>query len=390
MKSLNRPFFILQALAITIQAIAVSFLSTILVRYGFPSSRIGLTFTLAALGCMLSKPLLGALGDRAACSRALTLVLMLFGSGCYVALVFCPDLPPLLLALAVLDYVAICSATAVIDSWSMRLIHDGYEINYGLTRSAGSLFYAIASIIIGQVMEQYGPKPCVPALIILLIALFVTVRFLPDPTLTLRPTDRVSLPNGLSRLSRNRIYCLTLLGFFLAQLSSASGDSFLSVRVITELGGTEADMGRVFFLQAISEVPILILFRTIRRRFHLPLHILLAFSAFVFGFKPLCFGLAHSPTAIVLLSLMNGLSFGIYVTAIVDFVLETVEERYLATGQLVFGAIGQGMGNMVGNLACGVVADRIGAGNMMICFSIFGMLGALIILFGTRRKEKMR
>lgn len=387
MKSLNRPFFALQALAITIQSISVSFLSTLLVRYGFPAGRIGLTFTLAALGCMLAKPLLGALGDRRVCARPMTLGCMLLGVACYAALVFWPGSPALLLLLAVADYVAIVSATAVIDSWSMRLIHDGYEINYGVTRSAGSLFYAVSSIVVGQVMERYGPKPCIPALLLLLLALIAVVRLLPDPTLPQLPAKEVTLRDGLFRLSRNRVYCLTLFGFFLAQLSSASGDSFLSVRVITELGGSEADMGRVFFLQALSEVPILILFRTVRRRFRIPLHVLLAFSAFAFGFKPLCFGLARTPGAIVLLSLMNGLSFGIYVTAVVDFVLETVEERYLATGQLVFGAIGQGMGNMLGNLTGGAVADRIGAGNMMICFSIFGMLGALVILLSGKKKE---
>lgn len=387
MKSLNCPFFALQALAITIQSISVSFLSTILVRYGFPSSRIGLTFTLAALGCMLSKPLLGALGDRIVCARPLTLGCMLLGTGCYAALVFCPAVPFLLLVLAVIDYVAVNSATAVIDSWSMRLIHDGYEINYGVTRSAGSLFYAVSSFAVGHVMEQYGPRPCIPALAVLLAALFLTVRVLPNPTLARLPAQQVTLRDGLTQLSRSRVYCLTLFGFFLSQLSSASGDSFLSVRVITELGGSEADMGRVFFLQALSEVPILILFRTVRRRFRIPLRALLAFSALVYGLKPLCFGLAHSPNAIVLISLMNGLSYGIYITAVVDFVLETVDARYLATGHLLFGALGTGLGSMVGNLFCGMAADRMGAGNMMICFSIFGMLGALVILLGSKKKE---
>ena len=73
MKNLNRQFFALQGLFITIQAIAVSFLSTILVREGFPPSKIGLAFTLAALGGMLVRPLLGTLCDRVVCVRPLTI-----------------------------------------------------------------------------------------------------------------------------------------------------------------------------------------------------------------------------------------------------------------------------------------------------------------------------
>ena len=114
----------------------------------------------------------------------------------------------------------------------------------------------------------------------------------------------------------------------------------------------------------------------------------MALSAFMFAFKPLLFGLAGSPTALIFISMLNGLGFGIYVTAVVDFILETVDQQYLSTGQLLISAIGAGLGAMIGNAFGGIAADRIGAGNTMICFSIFGIIGSFIILFGTRRKEK--
>ena len=387
MKDLNRPFFALQGLIITIQAITASFLSTILVRQGFPSADIGLTFTLAALGAMILRPLLGTLCDRVVCVRPLTLLGALLSSLCYTGLVFGPPIHQLQLVLAVLTHVIICSTTSIVDSWSTRLIFDGYNINFGLTRSAGSLFYAIACALFGMVMAQYGPKLGSFVLIVLFLALVFTVLRLPDPTLAPRTRKTVTLGRGIAVLSRNRVYCLTLLGFFLANISTAQGDSFLSVRMITELGGTEADMGLAFFLQALSEVPVLVLYQTTRRRFRIPLRYLMALSAFVFAFKPLLFGLAGSPTALILISMLNGLGFGIYVTAVVDFILETVDQQYLSTGQLIFSAAGMGLGSMIGNAFGGIVSDRIGAGHTMICFSIFGILGALIIFFGTRRKE---
>lgn len=388
MKNLNRHFFVLQGLVISIQAISVSFLSTILVRLGFSSGNIGLTFTIAALSEMLVKPLLGTLTDRVVCVRPLTLCGMLTGSLCYTALVFGPSIPVLQLALAVIAHMTVTSTASLVDSWSTRLIHDGYTINFGLTRSSGSLFFAISCALFGQVMAQFGPKPGSPILLTLLIALFFTVRLLPDPTLAPQARSSITLRSGVSRLCRNRIYCLTLLGIFLSQISSTTGDSFLSVRMITELGGTEADMGLALFLQAISEVPVLMLYQTVRRRFRIPLRFLMALSAFMFAFKPILFGLVGSPTALILLSLLNGLSYGIYVTAIVDFILETVDEQYLSTGQLIFAALGQGLGCMVGNAFGGMTADVIGAGRTMLCFGIFGLLGSLIILSGTRRKEK--
>ena len=388
MKDLNRQFFALQGLIITIQAISVSFLSTILVRQGFPTTDIGLTFTLAALGGMLARPLLGTLCDRVTCVRPLTICGAIIGSLCYTGLVFGSFPPVFLLLLAICAHVTVNSTTSVVDSWSMRLIHDGYVINYGLTRSSGSLFFAVACVLFGQVMARFGPKPGSLILAVLLIALILLVRRLPNPTLPPRSRNSVTLRQGIAVLSRNRVYCFTLLGIFLSHVSSATGDGFLSVRMITELGGTESDMGLAMFLQALSEVPILILYQTVRRRLRIPLRYLMAFSAFMFAFKPMLFGLAGSPTAVVLISMLNGLSFGIYVTAVVDFILETVDEQYLATGQLIFAALGIGLGGMVGNFFCGLTADVIGVGNTMLCFGIFGMIGSLIILFGARRKEE--
>ena len=146
-------------------------------------------------------------------------------------------------------------------------------------------------------------------------------------------------------------------------------------------------MGLAFFLAALSEVPVLVLYQTTRRRFRISLRYLMSLSAFVYALKPLLLGLAGSPTTLILISMLNGLGFGIYVTAVVDFILETVDQQYLSTSQLIFSAVGMGLGAMIGNACGGIVSDRIGAGNTMICFSIFGIIGALIIFFGTRRKE---
>ena len=388
MKNLNRQFFALQGLFITIQAIAVSFLSTILVREGFPPSQIGLAFTLAALGGMLVRPLLGTLCDRVVCVRPLTICGALLGSLCYTGIVFGSSSPALQFMLTISAHISVNCITSVIDSWSTRLIYDGYDINFGVTRASGSLFYAIACVLFGQVMARFGPKPGSMVLAVLLILLVLLVRTLPNPTLPAQSRKSVTLRQGLAVLSRNRIYCITLLGIFLTNVGSATGESFMSVRMITELGGTEADMGLLLFLQAFSEVPILLFYQLVRRRFRIPLRYLLVLSSLASATKILLFGLAPSPQAMILTAMLNGLAFGIYVTAVVDFVLETVEQRYLSTGQLFFAAAGMNLGSMVGNAIGGIIADVIGAGNTMICFSAFGMIGALIILFGTRRKEQ--
>lgn len=384
-KQINMRFLALQALMTSMNCIGVAFIVPILQGYGFDALKIGLTMTLAAFAAFAAKPFWGFLNDRFGCAQQCTLwgaaagygfFWLLTGAGGNMALVF----------LSVMGlYVTFMCLMGFVDAWAVRLISDGYALNYGATRSGGSLSYAVMAVIFGVLLERYGSFSGRLLLGILLVLLVFIALSIPNPQRAPERT-RVSMRDGVTSLKSNRAYLIVLCAYFLCTLSAAATDSFLSPR-ITALGGTQSFVGLCLFVQAISEVPVMLLYSRLKRRTGWPAWRFLLLSMLFYGVK--CFGLGAAPsyTVILMVALLHGLSFALLTPAIVDFALETVSTQYLSTAHLLCGAIGSSLGAMAGNTLNGIIADRIGIAPMMMTVSAFSFAGAALIGFYFSRQK---
>ena len=74
------------------------------------------------------------------------------------------------------------------------------------------------------------------------------------------------------------------------------------------------------------------------------------------------------------------LSFALFTPACVDFMLETVPGEYLATGHLLFLAIGQGAGAVAGNALSGFLAEYLGMGWMFRTVGVLALLASGLAL----------
>ena len=159
-RPLNLPFLGLQALLILIDCIAVAYVSPILVSFGYSPMRIGRVMTLAALAATLARPVWGYLNDHFACARQVTLLATAAGISCYCLLVFGGDARPAVTAVAVMGLnVTIVCMMNFVDAWALRLISEGYVLNYGATRAGGSLSFALGAMVFGWAAARWGFRP---------------------------------------------------------------------------------------------------------------------------------------------------------------------------------------------------------------------------------------
>ena len=101
------------------------------------------------------KPLWGALCDRL--NRMKPILLLGCGvSGLIYWLILKTDSPLAVVALSAAIGATIQSLQTVTDSWSTKLSYAGYRLNYGFTRSMGSLAYAVTSLLFGAVVAKMG------------------------------------------------------------------------------------------------------------------------------------------------------------------------------------------------------------------------------------------
>ena len=156
-------------------------------------------------------------------------------------------------------------------------------------------------------------------------------------------------------------------------------ESFYSVLILSS-GGTEHHVGIALFLQAISELPVMFGYTRIRSKTHLSAAALISVSMLCYALKALVLGGASSLGVVMAAGLFQALSFALFTPACVDFMLETVPGEYLATGHLLFLAIGQGAGAVAGNALSGFLAEYLGMGWMFRTVGVLALLASGLAL----------
>ena len=380
---LNGRFFILQAVMAAICCVGVSFISPVLMRFQYGPMEIGLALTLAALANMSSKPLWGYLHDKYSYSRQT--VLAVIAAGClFFTLLVCSEGQKFLAQLGIIGIsMTISSMVSFVDSWAMRLMSEGYNLNYGITRSGGSMMFAFVAAGFGFVMDHFGAKPGIGILALSYLVMVFTARGIPNPQRKLKDAPERKIKDGVRYLFSNRPYVALVLTYFFGIICICASDGFLALR-IAELGGTDAHIGLGMFVQAMSEIPMMLLYRRLKTKWALPPHLLVA-ASFVFYFiKCVLLGIAPSYQAAIVITTLNSVSFALFVMAIVDYILLYVDVSYLSTSYLIFSALGSGLGAAFGNYIDGAIAQAAGVGNMMLLVSCTALLAAAIVGFGGR------
>ncbi|HWR24121.1 MAG TPA: MFS transporter, partial [Feifaniaceae bacterium] len=262
---LNARFFILQAATAAICCVGASFIAPVLMAYGYGPMEIGVALTLAALFNMFAKPLWGYLHDKYSRSRQTVLFAMFAGCLFFALLALSGGQKPLAHIAVIGIAVTISSMVSFVDSWAMRLISEGYDLNYGATRSGGSLMFAFTAAGFGVVMDLFGAKPGIIVLALLYAVLALAARGIPNPKQTLQNAPDKSLKDCIRYLLNNRPYVALVLTYFVGTMCICASDGFLSLR-IAELGGSDAHIGLGMFVQAMAEIPVMLLYKRIKAR----------------------------------------------------------------------------------------------------------------------------
>lgn len=378
--SLNLSFLLLQGLLVLIECIAVAYISPILVSLGYSSLGIGRVMTLAALAAMLARPVWGYLNDRFACARRVTLVASAVGIICYSVLVLGGGRSFAVTVTAVMGlYVTTVCMMNFADTWAMRLISGGAELDYGGTRAGGSLSYAFGALGFGALVARWGFRPGPVILWVLFALLVLVVCRIPDPEPSPRKAARPmdTLRENGKALAGNRRYRTMLAAYFLCTISACAVDSFNSVLILS-LGGTELHVGMSLFLQAVCELPVMIGYTRIRNRLHADPARLMACAMLFYGLRALVLGFADGLWVPLAAAMLQTFSFALFTPACVDFMLRTVPADTLSTAHLGFLALGQGASSMLGNALCGTLSVTLGLHGMFRLISLPAFCGALL------------
>jgi PPP family 3-phenylpropionic acid transporter len=180
------------------------------------------------------------------------------------------------------------------------------------------------------------------------------------------------------RLFKNYFFITFMIFALFIYLPNTTSNVFMPY-LLESVGGESARYGLITGLKALLEVPSLLLMRTLRRRFPLP--VMLAGAAVFYSIEALLYANADSMTHIVFIQILQGLGGGLLIGSSANYLYSLSPPELTSTAQTMNGAIGA-TAAIIGNLLGGALIIMVGIRRFYLIVS-GTMLFALIFFAAT-------
>ncbi len=362
---------------------------TILLEYGYTEVQCGYITMLQYLMMTIAGPVYGRMIDRGLSPKKLFIILAAGG------IIVTPLLPVCfakgfsltMISFGIISALDFCGAT-VIDTWINQMTLRDETIDYGMIRSAGSIFYATTAIVSGYLIVPLGINFLFWLHMgSLAVAILLAVTFADPNKLPLLEPDRFAgedtpdetFMQSIKTMMANRPFVIFLICGTMYYFATRAVNGFMQV-IINYIGGDASTYGVSVFLYCVGEFLLMRLAsRLLRRGMKLPVLFITATAGL--GLRILLLGVLKTMTGVMLTQILLSVGFASYLRFNIDYVASLFPRQYAGRAILISVAVTQGLGSIIGNLAGGYLLASVGVptycficgGAMFLSMAIFLM-----------------
>ena len=265
----------------------------------------------------------------------------------------------------------------------------GSKINFSAARAVGSLSFGLATVVLGLLVERVSAS-AVPLSYIIITALFGALAL--SYTLGAKPrkiTKEAAVevsekPSGIFEfLKENKRFTFFLLGTSLLYFTHSLLGNFM-IEFVRNVGGDSSDMGSILAFMTLSEIPAMLLFSKLSRRFSCSA--LLRFAVIMFTLKELMIYLAGSVAMFYAAEALQALSFAIFVPASVRYADEVIEKRNSTKGQTFITAV-ISMASIFASIIGGILLEGAGAKAALLVGVLVSAAGTFVMMVAIQKAK---
>ena len=281
--------------------------------------------------------------------------------------------------------------TPLVNAIGMECINHGIPVNFGLARGIGSITYAIVSYVVGILVTRFSSN-VIPMMIIffyfILIIASMTFYFpdkeKKDKDLNIEVVhERVNdaIENDQKFFSQYGKFFVLLIGVTFSFISHNLLNNYM-FQVMDYHGGGSSEMGTALAIAATIELPTMLGFSLLIKRFHS--NTLIKVSGTFFMIKALLTLLAPNVFGIYIAQITQLLGFALQVPASVYYVNALMKPQDRVKGQAFMTATNT-LGSIGGSLIGGVVLDTFGVSVLLLIGFGMAAVGMLITFISTEK-----
>jgi len=250
----------------------------------------------------------------------------------------------------------------LMDSIGLDFEAESKTVSFGEMRLWGSIGWASSAYITGVVINTIGIEYIFPISSALLLIVALITIFLYKP---------LTIQSGVGSVGFKDIFSLlhespALLQFFLLILlySLFAAPTYLFINLYyDEIGATSTHIGIANAVQSMSEIPFFFFGRRIVKHFG-------AKETFVFVMlvtvaRMGLYGINDNPWVAIAIGASQGITMGLFIVAIAEYVHSIVPPRVRSTGQSLFFTF-YSAGVCIGNILAGYLKDVISLQTTML------------------------
>lgn len=381
---LSRRFTILEASFFPVFFLIEGIYSEMMHALGYGDAFIGVTLSAIGISCFVLQPVMGYIADKTLNYRAIFLCIL--GVTAVLMPVFFRfhTSKAVVLIYSTLSLGSIKTLFSLMDSWISKIQKQGVALDYGRLRSVGSVSYAVAALVIAQLLGLWGYTASVYVYWFFFAIMLVTITRIPNPERF--SEEKVSLKLSVGVLLRNKNYLALIIFGFMMSLSNSSMLSFYS-RFLSELGADVGTIGLGYFIMAFSEFFVIRKFTKIADKLGTARTYII--GMFGMAAKALLFSVCGSVPVALVATLAQTFSYALIIPGGVRYITEQIPREYLGSALIIYEACCLSLAQIVGSSAFGAVAEAYSVRAMFALFSIPAIIGGVgFAIYWARQNKK--
>lgn len=342
----------------------------------FTGAQIGLLTGLAPLVFFFSAPLWTSFADARQKHRVMMSLAVLLSSVALIAYPLARTFLPVLLVAFLFSFFA-APITPFVDSSTMFMLGDKKDL-YSRIRMGGTIGYGIAAPVAGMIVQKQELRYA-----FWLSAILMFLGFIVSQKLVYGGSESDIQSKGrVRKLLTNPRWILFLTVAFSGGLALAVFNNYL-FPYMKELGASESTMGLALTIGTLSEVPALYFGNRLIERFKSYGLLMLSMAATIL--RLFLFAVSVSPGMVLVVQLLNGLTFPVMWVAGVAYADEHASPGMSATAQGLFSAMVMGFGTAVGGFIGGLLLDGLGGRGLYLVFGTAILIIVIVVAAVQRR-----
>lgn len=373
-----------------------NFITVYLLSKNYESHQIGLILAFTNIFSAILQPVVAGYADRSrkTALRYTTSIMLFICLSLSFIMVVSPSIMFVTAALYFMLLTVMLTIHPLINSLGMNYINEGLPLNFGFARGMGSLAYAAMSYVLGAAVEQYGTDILPYAFILLFSLTFIfTITFKlkeapetkPGPahmtTSTQTPLPQSATLSVPGFIRKYRRFSLYLIGVILIFISFNIINIYM-IKIVQSVGGTEATMGSAFAIAAVLELPVMLSFTRMIRKYHNSS--LLKIAGVFFSVKAFFTLISTSVGMIYLAQSFQMLSYAIFIPGSIYYVNQVIEKKDMIKGQ-AFTTAATTLGGVGGSLLGGWILSTSSVTFMLMTGLILSLAGSMMLLMNIEK-----